>query len=207
MKNMFDGMFGMVAPGMCRMSMSGKVAVKTSSGYKTYDVEKERLTNCDGFVFDVGEEFFFVVPTNKAKVGDILLIGGKPRCVRAIDGKTLSVLNFEDSTIETVLPERHVFMGNTYMYGKIMSMFGNIGKGKGMKSMMKMMMLSSMFGSNSGNKRITSLGVYEDSKDINNIQNMMAMSMMFGQDSMFDGMFEDAFDFESEDDSDDKEEE
>lgn len=34
---MFNGMFGKVANGMCRLSMSGGIAVKTSNGYKTYD--------------------------------------------------------------------------------------------------------------------------------------------------------------------------
>ena len=33
--NLFNGMFGKVAPGMCRVSMTGKIAIKTSSGYKS----------------------------------------------------------------------------------------------------------------------------------------------------------------------------
>ena len=36
MTSMFNGMFGKVAPNMCRLSMSGGIAVKTSTGYKTY---------------------------------------------------------------------------------------------------------------------------------------------------------------------------
>lgn len=35
MTNMFNGMFGKIAPGMRRMSMNGKMAIKTSQGYKT----------------------------------------------------------------------------------------------------------------------------------------------------------------------------
>ena len=65
MTNVFNGMFGKVKPGMCRLSMSGKIAIKTSNGYKAYDVTKNRLTNCDSFVFDIGEDMFFVIPTNK----------------------------------------------------------------------------------------------------------------------------------------------
>ena len=74
---MFNGMFGKVANGMCRLSMNGGIAVKTSNGYKTYNVEKKRLTNCDNFVFNIGEEFFFVIPTNKVAIGDIILVAGK----------------------------------------------------------------------------------------------------------------------------------
>ena len=81
MNNMLNGMFGKVAPGMCRLSMNGGIAVKTGNGYKTYNMKTGRLTNCDSFVFNIGEEFFFVIPTNKAEPGDILLVAGKPKCV------------------------------------------------------------------------------------------------------------------------------
>ena len=57
--NVFNGLFGKIGPGMCRLSMSGGIAVKTSSGYKSYNVKTGKLTNCSNFVFDVGEEFFF----------------------------------------------------------------------------------------------------------------------------------------------------
>lgn len=40
--NMFNGMFGKVANGMCRLSMNGEVAVKTSDGYKTYNIKKKQ---------------------------------------------------------------------------------------------------------------------------------------------------------------------
>ena len=58
----FNGMFGKVAPGMCRLSMNGGIAVKTDNGYKTYNIKTNRLTNCNNFVFNIGEEFFFVIP-------------------------------------------------------------------------------------------------------------------------------------------------
>lgn len=38
-ENVFNGMFGKIAPGMCRLSMSGGIAVKTNSGYKTYNIK------------------------------------------------------------------------------------------------------------------------------------------------------------------------
>ena len=152
MNNMLNGMFGKVAPGMCRLSMNGGIAVKTNNGYKSYNMKTGRLTNCDSFVFDIGEEFFFVIPTNKAEPGDILLVGGKPKCVIEAEKNKLTVINYEDSTVETILPERHVFMGNTYFYGKIVSMFGSdLIKGKkGTNKIMQYMMLSEMMKGNSG---------------------------------------------------------
>ena len=81
MNELFNGMLGKIAPGMCRLSMDGGIAIKTSNGYRTYDSKTGRLTNCSSFVFDIGEEFFFLFLTNKVKTGDIILANGKPKCV------------------------------------------------------------------------------------------------------------------------------
>ena len=43
MTNIFNGMFGKVGAGMCRLSINGDIAVKTDNGYKTYNVKKEGL--------------------------------------------------------------------------------------------------------------------------------------------------------------------
>ena len=183
MTNVFNGMFGKIAPGMCRLSMSGGIAVKTTTGYKSYNVKNGRLTNCDSFVFDIGEEFFFVIPTNKVEVGDIILVSGKPKCVVKSDKDTITVINYEDSTVETILPERHVFMGNTYLYGKIVSMFGNnFMKGKkGMDKMMSYMVMSEMMkGSNTS---------------INGMGSMLPMMMLMNGNNVSD-MFSDMFDFD-----------
>lgn len=197
MTNMFNGMFGKIAPGMCRLSMSGGIAVKTTNGYKSYNVKKARLTNCDSFVFDIGEEFFFVIPTNKVEIGDIIIVNGKPKCVIGVEKGAIKVINYEDSTIDTIVPERHVFMGNTYFYGKIVSMFGNdFMKGqKGMNKMMSYMMMSEMMkGNNSGAN--------------NNMSGMFPMMMLMNGGNfsdMFDGMFD--FDINITDDDDDESEE
>lgn len=192
MNNMLNGMFGRVAPGMCRLSMNGGIAVKTSNGYKTYNMETGRLTNCDSFVFNIGEEFFFVIPTNKAEPGDILLVAGKPKCVIEAEKNKLTVINYEDSTVETILPERHVFMGNTYFYGKIVSMFGSdLIKGKkGTNKIMQYMMMSEMMKGNSG--------------DSGNSMNTMLPLMMMGGNmgSIFEGMF----DFDDNEDDEEVEE-
>lgn len=141
----FNGMFGKVASGMCRLSMNGGIAVKTSDGYKSYNPKTNKLTNCHNFVFNIGEEFFFVIPTNKVEKGDIILVSGKPKCVVSVEDDTITAINYEDATVEKILPERHVFMGNTYFYGKIVSMFGaDISGKKGANRMMKYMLMSEM---------------------------------------------------------------
>ena len=146
MSHPFDNICGRIAPGLCRFSVNGHIAVKTGGGWRTYDPDKKALINCDHFAFDVGDEFFFVMPTNKVAPGDIILSGGKPRCVISTDGTTITAINYEDATIETLLPERHMFMGSTYLCGRIVSMFGQKGlKGpEGKNSLMKYMLLSSM---------------------------------------------------------------
>ena len=138
-------------------------------------------------------------------VGDIILVKGTPRCVIEVDKKTLKVMNYEDMTIDTLVPERHVFMGNTYFYGKIVSLMGSTaGKGKdGMKQMMQFMMMSQMMGGNSsGGLNMSG----------NNMLPMMFM-MNGGSGSIFDGMLDGMFDFgstdepEVADDDDDEEDE
>ncbi len=143
---MFEGICGKVAPGLCRLSMGGGIAVKTRAGYRSYDPASRRLTNCDSFVLDVGEDYFFVLPTNRVRPGDIILSGGRPKCVTEVNGDTLTAINFEDATVETLLPEHHLFMGNTYLYGRIVSLLGKNGISgrKGAGRMMKYMMLSGL---------------------------------------------------------------
>lgn len=186
MINNLNKMFGKVAPGMCRLSMNGGIAVKTSSGYKSYNVKTGRLTNCNNFVFDIGEDFFFIIPTNKVEIGDIILVDGKPRCVIDIDKNKITAINYESSTVDTILPERHVFMGSTYFYGKIVSMFGkDIFKGKkGTNKIMQYMMMSEMMKGNAG----TAGG----------FSAMLPLMMMNGGASdMFGGLFN----FDDEEDS------
>lgn len=152
MSNLFEGICGRVAPGLCRLSMGGGIAVRTRAGYRTYDVDTGKLANCDRFVLDIGEDFFFVVPTNRVMRGDIILASGQPKCVIDTDDTTITAINFEDATVEKLLPEHHVFMGSTYIYGKIVSIFGKNGVkgGKGLKKMMKYMMFSGMLKGDGG---------------------------------------------------------
>ena len=192
MNNVFNGMFGKVSPGMCRISMNGEIAIKTSSGYKTYNVKTGTLTNCDNFAFDVGEDWFFVIPTNKVTRGDIILAGGRPRCVIEVKDNEIKTFCYEDGTISTIVPEHHVFMGKQYFYGKIVSMFGNIKKGGTEKIFKYMMMAEMMKGLNGGS---------------NNSMSMMPMMLMMNGGNG-EGFFNDMFDMmNDEDDENTKEEE
>ena len=186
LQNSFNGMFGKIAPGMCRLTMNGNIAVKCNNSYKSYNVSKGTLTNVTNFCFNVGDEMFFVIPTNKVEVGDIILVGGKPKCVTEANKKIITVIDYENSEVRQVVPERHVFMGSTYFYGKIVSMFGNSFKsGQGLGNVMKMMMFSQMMGGNKGN-------------DNGGFGQMMAMSMFMGKENNpFDGMFD--FDLDNAD--------
>ena len=179
-QNSLNGLFGKVGPGMCRLTANGNIAVKCGSSYKTYNVEKETLTNVTNFCFNIGDEMFFVIPTTKAEVGDILLVGGKPKCVTKVEKKKITVIDYESAEEKTIVPERHLFMGSTYFYGKIISMFGNsFKKGKGLGNIMKMMIMSQMLGggNNGGN---------------NGFGQMLAYSMFMGEgkNNPFDGMFD-----------------
>lgn len=184
---MFNGLFGKIQPGMCRLSMNGGIAIKCSNGYKTYNVKKQRLTNVTNFCVTIpGMDLFFVIPTNKVSRGDIILVDGKPKCVIENEGTTIKVIDYENSEIRQIVPERHVFMGNTYFYGKIVSLMGNNFKnGNSMKSMMKMMMMSQILGGVNGNNA-------NNAEPMAAMMPMMMMSQMFsGDDNIFDGMLDD----------------
>lgn len=194
MGTMFNGMFGKIASGMCRLSMNGDIAVKTNNGYKTYNLKKGTLTNVTSFCFDIGEEFFFVMPTNKVSPGDIILVDRKPKCVVKCDGKVITAIDYESSEIRQILPERHVFMGSTYFYGKIVSMFGNtkfLKSQKGIGKMAQMMMLSSMMKGGSDN---------------GGMNQMLPMLFMMNGGNGFADMFDGMFDFaDAEEETEEKE--
>lgn len=186
--NMMNKYFGKVANGMVRLSMNGDMAIKTSNGYKTYDIKTGALTNCDSFVFDIGSEFFFIIPTNKVESGDVILAAGKPHCVIKVETNRIEALRYEDGSIVNIVPEHHVMFGKTYFYGKIVSMFGRIKGGKGMKGMMKYFMMSEMMKGGGNNS---------------NMNSMLPMMMLMNGGGMED-MFGDMFDFEEEDEKEEK---
>ena len=195
--NVFNGLFGKLGKGMCRLSMNGEIAVKTSDGYKTFNHKTGRLVNCQNFVFPIGEEFFFCIPTNKVRKGDIILVKVKglpqPKCVIEASKDKITAINYEDNTVETLLPERHIFMGNTYFYSKIVSMFGDTSKivDKGNGKIFKYMMMSEMLkGDGSGSS--------------NPMSAMLPMMLLGGGDT---NIFGDMLNFDFDTDFDEDEEE
>jgi len=131
---------------------------------------------------------FWVVPTFKVNRGDIILVNEKPRCVIEVNPNSIKTFSYENSTIDEIVPERHVFMGKTYCYGKIFSPFMNMDKkenGDLMGNMMNMAMISQMFGGNS------------NSMNNNNMLPFLFM-MNNGGSNPFAGMFENSFNFGEE---------
>lgn len=192
--NMFNGIMGKIKPGCCRLGMNGRIAIKTSDGFKTYDPKTGNVTNCSNFVLDVADDMFMVIPTRKLKEGDIVLINGKPMYILEVKAKNrVEAMNYEDSTIQTVIPERHAIMGRKF-YGKIVSLLGSgFGAGKGgfFKNMLKLKMMSSMMGGNSSG----------NSSDSMFSGNGLAMMMLMGNGSM-DGLFDGFIDDDDDDDDD-----
>ena len=159
MGNMFHGMFGKIDKGLCAMSMSGGIAIKTSNGYKTYNIAKKRLTNVTNLCFDASD-LFFVMPTSKVQIGDVILVAGKPKCVIGINDESIKCIDYENSEIREIVPERHVFMGSTYFYGKIVSLFGGAGlKGKGlMGKLLQLMVMKNLMGGSGSSDSMGGLG-------------------------------------------------
>ena len=203
-ENFFNGMFGRVQPGLVRFDMNGNIAIQTSTGYKAYSPKTGRLINCDNFVFPMGEDFFFIIPTNRVAKNDIILASGKngkrtPKCVIDVNPTYITVINYEDAVVEQILPERHIIAGNVFFYGKIVSVmnFGGTDGKFNIKNMMKFKFMSDMMGGNKGgnNNGFMPTGG-------NDMMNMMFMMSMFGgKENGFTDMFnfDEMFDFENDD--------
>lgn len=214
MNTMFDGMFGRVQKGLCMLSPCG-IAVRTSAGYRSYDVKTGMLRNCDNLVFGFGDSMFFVVPASKVKIGDIILNGRKPACVRKSGKNSIEVINYETSVVETILPERHIFMGNTWFYGKIVSLFGDGASFGGKNSatrMMRFMMMSSLLGNTdaaagangpAGNASMGRMGNMSSTGSMSALLPFLLLSHG-GSEDLFEGLFEGIFDTD-EDQADEEE--
>lgn len=187
--NMFNGVFAPIKPDMCRLSFSGNVAVKCSDGtYKCWNDQKNRLTNVTSFSMKV-PNIFFVVPTTKVKIGDVILdtkkVNGEtkvfPKCVIEINDKSIGVIDYENNEIRQILPVRHALMGSFYLYQKIVNPFGSkMFSGKGlMAKMMKFQFISSMCGGGMN-------GSVDASNPMAPMMNFMMMQSMMGE---MTGMF------------------
>ena len=124
---------------------------------------------------------FFVVPTNTIVAGDIILVNKEPRYVLEVKDNVITAINYKTGVIESLMPERHMFMGNSYFYGKIVSLFGNMNcltGGDSANNVLKYMMMSQMMKGMSGN-------------ETSSMNPMMLMMMMNngGIGNIFDGIF------------------
>ena len=101
----------------------------------------------------------------------------------------VEVMSYEDSSIKTVIPERHALLGRKF-YGKVVSLVGNGfmgGKGGFFKNMLKLKMMTAMMGGKS------------DSNGLLDGSNALPFMMMMNGGSM-DGLFEGLCDGDEDDD-------
>lgn len=178
--SMFDGVIGRIDSGCCRLSLNGRVAVKTSDGYKVYNPKTGSVTNCSNFVLDLADDMFMIVPTRNLKPGYIILINNKPVYVlETLSKNRVKVMQYEDSSIKEVIPERHALLGRKF-YGRIVSLFGDGFGGKGggfFKNMLKLKMMGAMMGERGGD---TGFG--------GNALPMMMLMNGGSLDNLFDGV-------------------
>ena len=206
----FNGMFYQLGDGCCRLDYKGRIAVKTSTGYKVYDLATRKLINVASFCFDVGAEMFYVIPTNEVHPGENIIHKGRPRCVISATENEIVAINYENATQEVIIPERHVFMGNVYFVGKIVSlmsgMFNFNNGGNGFEQMLQFRIISQMFNGGEdetenedqiiNGKRKKKRGMFGGG--FGQMMSLMAMSNMFGNNAnnnggifgnMFGGLF------------------
>ena len=188
MTSMFDGVVGRIEPGCCRLSLNGRIAVKTSDGYTVYNPKTASVTTSSNLVLAPADALLLMVPTRVLKPGYIILINGKPVYVLENLAKNrVKVMQYEDSSIKEVIPERHVLLGRKF-YGRIVSMLGDgfgVKGGGFFKNMLKLKMMGAMM-SGSG-----------DSSFGGNALPMMMLMNGGSLDGLFDGICG-----ESEDDDD-----
>ena len=179
--NTISKMFSPVAPGLCRLSMNG-IAIKTNDGYKVYDVNTGTLINCADFVFDIGDDMFFCIPTNSVNKGDIILSNGKPVCVISINNNQIQAFRYHDSSIVTIVPENLVFMGSNYFYSKIVSFCGDFSNGFDMQKIAPLLYMQAMMkNDDNGNSKSSKFS------------EIMMMSMMINSGFNFNSMFGNLF--------------
>ena len=175
--NSLSSLFHKLAPGQCRLTMNG-IGVKTSNGYKTFDPVTQTLVNCGDFVLDIGDDMFFCIPTNNVQQGDIIIASGSPVCVISMSGNRIEALRYEDSTVQTIIPENIMFMGGTYFYSKVFSPFSGMINGNDPSQLMSLMVMSQMM---SGDNNGSGMG------------NLMVMGMMLNGGFNFGNIFSNMF--------------
>ena len=132
-----------------------------------------------------------IMPTNKVEVGDVILVKDSLRCVVEVKENTIMTMNYKTATIEELVPECHILLGNTYFYGKVVNLFscfGNSSNG-GSNQLTQFMMMSQLLG-NTGDYGCGCCG-----NSMNNLMPLLLMNNMnSGQsDNIFTNMFSGLF--------------
>lgn len=131
---------GKVSDGSVRLSMDGKFAVRTQNGYRVWDTEKKTMTNVQDLCLDM-PGLFFVMPSTKVTIGDVILLDGKFNCVIETSEATIKAISYADNQVKEFVPERRLFMGRTFFFGKVINLLGNVG---GSNKLVKLTMLGQM---------------------------------------------------------------
>lgn len=136
--------FGKVADGVLRMSYKSGIAVRTSNGYRVYDVNTGKLDNVTDLCMDL-PGMFYTVPCKAYKPGDLIFFDGSMKAVVEVGKVSVKAFDYERSVIEEIVPETILF-GHKKLYPKVISLMGDFAglgdEGSDMSSLLTMGLLS-----------------------------------------------------------------
>lgn len=148
----FDELFNFSAD-RCRLSFDGSIAVRTGTDeYKTYNPATKQLTNCEDFVFDVGENMIMMMPVASVSAGDVIKVVYDYHYVTGVneDG-SIETVKYEDGSQCHIVPENHIFLGRQFAYRKVFPIFNMFNQSAGNPNFAANPMLMYMMMQNSGN--------------------------------------------------------
>lgn len=137
----------------CRLSFDGSIAVRTGTDeYKTYNPTTKQLTNCEDFVFDVGENMIMMMPVASVSIGDVIKVAHNYHYVTNVnDDGSIETVKYEDGSQCHIVPENHIFLGRQFAYQKVFPIFNVFNQSAGNPNFAANPMLMYMMMQNSGN--------------------------------------------------------
>lgn len=190
--NFLDGKMGVIPSGFLALSYKGDIAVKTNSGYVTYNPDKKVFVNVQKLAFSMGPGAFFLVPTKKAKKGDIVVVkrGTTMTVYQVVEDYSgegsAKLFNYFSGATEEITPERHIFMQKSYTFGKVVSIWnfitgGDLKDSKGFGELLKLNLLTGGkmnfgFGEGSGMNNMLPLILMGKAKNLRKFAIMAMMS-------------------------------
>lgn len=180
--SVFSNMLGTLEPDMVRMTFDGNIAVKTTKGYKTYNVAKKKAINMDSLVMP-DMQAFLLLPSMEVKPGDIILRDGSFYSIISIDNEKgeLEAYNYEVGKRENLVRETHCFLGNTYFYSKLFSPVLSFFSNKP-KTDKKEEGSENDEASEDNMSMLLPLAMMSQNSDMNNLLPLMLMSKMEGKE-------------------------